>query len=143
MLDYAHNAHGMRAIGKFLDNWDASKKVGLIAGVGDRRDEDTIELAEEAAKVFDEIVIRQDKNLRGKTDQEIIDLLVRGIRNVKPDMKVTVINKESEAIDFAISNAEKNSFITIISDVVPDALEQVKRLREEEENQLLLSRVSQ
>jgi cyanophycin synthetase len=93
--------------------------------------------------VFDEIVIRQDKNLRGKTDQEIIDLLVRGIRNVKPDMKVTVINKESEAIDFAISNAEKNSFITIISDVVPDALEQVKRLREEEENQLLLSRASQ
>lgn len=143
MLDYAHNAHGMQAIGKFLDKWDASKKVGLIAGVGDRRDEDTIGLAEEAAKVFDEIVIRQDKNLRGKSDQEIIDLLVRGIRNIKPDMKVTVINKESEAIDFAISNAEKDSFITIISDVVPDALEQVKRMREEEENQLLVSRSSQ
>jgi cyanophycin synthetase len=48
-------------------------------------------------------------------------------------MKVEVIHKESEAIDYAIKNAEKNSFITVISDVVPDALEQVKMLREAEE----------
>ncbi|MBS3914577.1 MAG: cyanophycin synthetase [Bacteroidetes bacterium] len=133
MLDYAHNAHGMHAIGKLVSKIDAGKKVGIIAGVGDRRDEDTIELAEEAAKVFDEIIIRQDKNLRGKTDREIIDLLTIGIKNIKPDCVIHVIPKESEAIDFAIKHAEKDSFITIISDVVPDALEQVKKLREDEE----------
>lgn len=133
MLDYAHNAHGMRAIGSFVDKWDASKKIGIIAGVGDRRDEDTIELAEEAAKVFDEIIIRQDKNLRGRPVEEIINLLKTGIQNINPKMSVTVINKESEAIDYAIKNAIKDSFITVISDVVPDALEQVKRLKEEEE----------
>lgn len=133
MLDYAHNAHGMRAIGKLVSRIDASKKVGIIAGVGDRRDEDTIELAAEAAHVFDEIIIRQDKNLRGRPAGEIIDLLKKGILSVKPDMNVHVIPKESEAIDFAVKNAEKNSFITVISDVVPDALEQVKRLREAEE----------
>lgn len=133
MLDYAHNAHGMRAIGGFVNKWEASKKVGIIAGVGDRRDEDTIELAEEAARVFDEIIIRQDKNLRGRSDQEIIDLLTRGIRNIKPEMTVHVIPKESEAIDFAVKNAEKDSFITVISDVVPDALEQVRQLKEAED----------
>jgi cyanophycin synthetase len=133
MLDYAHNAHGMNAIGKMVNKIDASKKVGIIAGVGDRRDEDTIELAEEAAKVFDEIIIRQDKNLRGKTDKEIIDLLTTGIKNIKPNCTIHVIPKESEAIDFAIKHAEKDSFITVISDVVPDALEQVKTLKEEEE----------
>jgi cyanophycin synthetase len=41
MADYAHNAHGMEAIGKFVQKIDATKKVGVIAGVGDRRDEDT------------------------------------------------------------------------------------------------------
>lgn len=133
MLDYAHNAHGMIAIGKLLNKIEATKKVGIIAGVGDRRDEDTKELATEAAKVFDEIIIRQDKNLRGRSDKEIIDLLTEGIRQIKPEMKITVIPKESEAIDFAINNAQKDSFITIISDVVPDALEQVKTLREQEE----------
>lgn len=132
MLDYAHNAHGMRAIGQFVSQIHASVKVGIIAGVGDRRDEDTIQLAEEAAKVFDEIIIRQDKNLRGKTSDEIIRLIEIGVRNVDPNKPVLVIKKESEAIEYAISNAVKDSFITIISDVVPDALEQVRELKEKE-----------
>lgn len=132
MCDYAHNSHGMRAVGKFVQKVDASIKVGIVAGVGDRRDEDTIELGEEVAKVFDEIIIRQDKNLRGKSDIEIINLLKKGIMNIDPNKKITVIQKESEAIDFAIKNAIKDSFITIISDVVPDALDQIMRYKEDD-----------
>jgi cyanophycin synthetase len=132
MLDYAHNTHGMQAIGKFVSQVSASYKVGIVAGVGDRRDEDTIELGEEAGKMFDEIIIRQDKNLRGKQDIEIIALIEKGIRNVNKDVPIIVIPKESEAIDYALTNAKKDSFITIISDVVPDALEQVKTMKEKE-----------
>jgi cyanophycin synthetase len=130
MLDYAHNTHGMQAIGKFVSQVSASHKVGIIAGVGDRRDIDTIELGEEAGKMFDEIIIRQDKNLRGKTSEEIIALIKEGIRKVNANVVIHVIPKESEAIDFALTNAQKDSFITIISDVVPDALEQVKAAKE-------------
>lgn len=132
MLDYAHNTHGMKAIGGFLEHVPASAKVGIIAGVGDRRDEDTIDLGEEAARTFDEIIIRQDKNTRGRTAEEIVDLLQQGIRKVKPDMPVKVILKENEAIDHAIQNAQKDSFITIISDVIPAALEQVRTYKEQE-----------
>ena len=135
LIDYAHNAHGMQAIGKYLGKVDATCKVGIVAGVGDRRDNDTIELGEEAAKVFDEIIIRQDKNLRGKADDEIIRLITQGIHNIDPKKKITVLKKESEAIDYAIKHAGKGSFITIISDVVPDALDQVMKYREEEEQQ--------
>ena len=134
MADYAHNAHGMRAIGKFVAKVEATKKVGVIAGVGDRRDEDTIEMAEEAAKVFDEIIIRQDKNLRGKTEDEIIALLTKGIQNINPKMKITVRKKEAEAIDYAIQNAEKGSFIVVINDVVLAALDQIQKLKESEDN---------
>jgi cyanophycin synthetase len=133
LIDYAHNAHGMRAIGKYLSKIDATPKVGIVAGVGDRRDDDTIKLAEEAARVFDEIIIRQDRNLRGKEDDEIIRLITQGIKNIDPDKKITVLKKESEAIDYAIKNAVKGSFITIISDVVPDALDQIMKYREDEE----------
>jgi len=129
MLDYAHNTHGLHAIGKFVHAVDAPMKVGLIAGVGDRRDEDLISLGEEAARIFDEIIIRQDKNLRGRTEQEIIDLMTKGIHNVDKDKKIVVIRKESEAIDYAFKNAVKDSFIVIISDVIPDALEQVKNYK--------------
>jgi cyanophycin synthetase len=137
MIDYAHNTHGITAIGKFIKTIDASVKVGIIAGVGDRRDEDIISLGEAAANVFDEIIIRQDKNLRGRTEQEIIDLMMKGIHNVDANKKVTVIKKESEAIDYAFSNAVKDSFIVIISDVIPDALEQVKLYKAKEDGVIL------
>ena len=133
MIDYAHNTHGFMAIGKFLASVNASVKVGIIAGVGDRRDEDIISLGEAAANIFDEIIIRQDKNLRGRTDQEIIDLMTKGIHNIDPNKKITVIQKEGEAIDYAFKNAVKDSFIVITSDVVPDALEQVKSYKAKED----------
>ncbi len=129
MVDYAHNAAGFEAIAELLSKIDA-RHVGVIAGVGDRRDEDTIALGTIAAKIFEEIIIRQDRNLRGRTEQEIIDLIMKGITDVDPNKKVTVIKKETEAIDFAIKNATKNSFITICSDVVPDALDQIMKLKE-------------
>lgn len=136
MIDYAHNTHGLMAIGKFVRSVDASVKVGIIAGVGDRRNEDIISLGEAAAKIFDEIIIRQDKNLRGRTEQEIIDLMLQGIHSVDPTKKITVIKKESEAIDHAFEHAVKDSFIVIISDVVPDALEQVKQYKAKEDGGL-------
>ncbi len=137
MVDYAHNTHGMNAIGKFLAKVEAPNKIGVIAGVGDRRDEDTISLAEAAARVFDEIVIRQDRNLRGRSEDEIIALLKQGIHNVSPTKKITVIPNENEAIDYTLKNATKGSFITIISDVVPDALDRIKQYKDLEETTVL------
>ena len=84
MVDYAHNPAGFQAIGKFLEKMDAKPKVGIIAGVGDRRDEDIIALGTLAAQMFDEIIVRQDRNLRGRTEQEIIDLMLEGINSINP-----------------------------------------------------------
>src|SRR5205085_2044492 len=58
MIDYAHNPHGLRAVGKFIRSFDAPVKVGIIAGVGDRRDEDLINMGKEAACIFDDLIIR-------------------------------------------------------------------------------------
>lgn len=132
MVDYAHNTAGFEAIGEMLSKIDANH-VGVIAGVGDRRDEDTIALGRQAAKMFSEIVIRQDKNLRGRTEDEIIELITRGIREVDPNKKVTSFKRETDAIDFAIKNARKGTFLTICSDVVPAALDQILALKEAED----------
>lgn len=123
LLDYAHNPAGMRALQKFIENIDATVKVGIIAGVGDRREEDTNEVGSVAAEMFDEIIIRQDKHLRGRTDSEIISILETGIKMKDPNKKITVIPNEKEAATFAIKNAKKGSLIVICSDVIPDALE--------------------
>ncbi len=133
LVDYAHNPAGFQAIARFLERVEAKPKIGIIAGVGDRRDEDIITLGTLAAKMFDEIIVRQDRNLRGRSEAEIIELMLQGIHSIDANKKVTVIQSEPEAIDFAFQNAKKGSFIVICSDVVPDALEQIMRYKEEED----------
>jgi|TARA_R110000737_G_scaffold50259_1_gene71233 cyanophycin synthetase len=136
MLDYAHNPAGFAAIADYLSNVEATEKIGIIAGVGDRRDEDILELGRLSAKMFDKIIIRQDKNLRGRTEDSLIGLMKDGISSVNPDADVMIIRKEAEAIRYAVDNAKKDSFIVICSDVVPDALELVKQLHEEEDKNI-------
>jgi len=132
LLDYAHNPAGMRALKKFTDELEATVKVGIIAGVGDRREEDTNEIGSIAAEMFDEIIIRQDKRLRGRTEQELIKMLNDGIQKKDPNKKTTIIPSEKEAIKYAVKNAVKGSLIILCSDVIPDALDLVKHFKEQE-----------
>ena len=132
LLDYAHNPAGMRALKQFTDNLDATVKVGIIAGIGDRRVEDNNEMGGIAAEMFDEIIIRQDKRLRGKTEEELIKMLNDGIKAKDPNKKTTIIPSEKEAITFAVKNAVKGSLIILCSDVIPDALELVQKFKEQE-----------
>jgi cyanophycin synthetase len=132
LLDYAHNPAGMRALQKFIDNLEATVKVGIIAGVGDRREEDTNELGSIAAEMFDEIIIRQDKHLRGKSEEQLIKMLDDGIKMKDPNKKTTIIPSEKEAITFAVKNAKKGALIICCSDVIPDALELVMKFKEQE-----------
>lgn len=132
LLDYAHNPAGMRALQKFTDNLEATVKVGIIAGIGDRREEDNNEMGSIAAEMFDEVIIRQDKRLRGKTEEELIKMLDDGIKAKDPNKKTKIIPSEKEAITYAVQNAKKGSLIILCSDVIPDALDLVKKFKEQE-----------
>jgi cyanophycin synthetase len=136
LLDYAHNPAGLRALHKYVEKLDGSPKVGIVAGVGDRRKEDNFELGQISAEMFDEIIIRQDRNLRGKDEQQLIDEIKAGIIDVDPNKPLKIIKKENEAIQDAVENAKEGSLIVISSDVVPDALNMVMRLKEKEAKEL-------
>lgn len=136
MLDYAHNPAGLRALHKLVEKMEGTPKVGIVAGIGDRRDEDNRELGIIAAEMFDEVIIRQDRNLRGKTEEELIALVLEGVKSVNPNKKVTIIPKEADAITHAITQATKGSLIVVSSDVVPDALNLVMKFKEDETTRL-------
>jgi len=132
LLDYAHNPAGMRALKQFSDNLEATHKVCIIAGIGDRREEDNNLIGSIAAEIADEIIIRQDKRLRGKTEEELIKMLEAGIKMKDPNMKTTVIPSEEEAITYAVNTAKKGALIILCSDVVPDALALVQKFKAQE-----------
>jgi cyanophycin synthetase len=133
LADYAHNPAGFEVLKEYVNKVDAVKKIGIIAGTGDRRDDDIRLLGELSAGMFNEIIIRQDKHLRGRTETEIINLLKEGIAKVNDKIPVTVILNELAAIDYAIRNAPKDSFIVICSDVITDALAYIQKLKNEED----------
>ncbi len=77
--------------------------------------------------------------MRGRTPEEIINLLVEGINEAKEkDIPVEIIPKEKDAIMYAYSNATPGSFVTIMCDVVPDALDFIKKLKESEDKEVVV-----
>jgi len=118
--DYAHNPHAIKALGQLVTAYPATVKTGVVAGVGDRRDEDIIEFAEEASKIFDRIIIREDKDLRGRTSEELQQLLLKGIHNIDAQKPVVFISDESRAVDYAIQHAITNSLIVLLSDEIDE-----------------------
>ncbi len=135
LADFAHNPHGLRLLCDFISKLDYPLRIGVISGTGDRRDEDIRELGEISAQCFDEIIIRCDKNLRGRTADEIISLLKEGIIKVNPDMPTTTIANENEALEYIYANPRHGALYTIMCDVVAGALDKIRELKEREESE--------
>jgi len=134
LVDFAHNPAGLVLLCDFMNKLDGTPKVGIISGTGDRRDDDIRELGRISAKYFDEIIIRQDKHLRGRTAEEMVTLLVEGINEGKTkEIPIEIIYNEKEAIMHAYNTAKPGSIITIMCDVVAEALDLIKSLKEQED----------
>jgi cyanophycin synthetase len=139
LADFAHNPHGLKLLGDFIMKLDYPLRIGIISGTGDRRDEDIRELGAISAGYFDEIIIRCDKNLRGRTADEIINLLKEGIDSVNPSLPTMTIANENEALEYIYNNPRQGALYTIMCDVVAGALDKIKELKEREEKEFLFS----
>jgi cyanophycin synthetase len=133
LADFAHNPHGLKLLGDFVGKLEYPKKIGVISGTGDRRDEDIRELGELSAEYFDEIIIRCDKNLRGRTAADIIRLLKEGIVKVNPDKPMMVIEDENEALEYIYAHPQTGALYIVMCDVVAGALNKIRELKEREE----------
>lgn len=125
MIDFAHNPDGFQGIKEFLTTIESSFKIGIITGTGDRRDDDIRAMGRISAEMFDHIIIRQDKFLRGRQADDIVRLLVEGIHQVDAKKSYEYVPKEIEALNHAFSIAKQGSFIVALSDVIDNAIEVV------------------
>lgn len=132
MVDFAHNPDGLRGIKDFLSTLDIKHSTGIISGTGDRRDEDLREIGRISAQMFDNVIICQEKYLRGRTRDGIVALLLEGLKEVKPEIDIQIHNKGNEAFNYALKHAQVGSFITIIGDSVSRAVELVQNYQDKE-----------
>jgi cyanophycin synthetase len=61
-------------------SWSANLRVAVVATAGDRRDEDMRQLGRVAAKYFDDVIIREDRNTRGRKRGETAGLILEGVQ---------------------------------------------------------------
>ena len=86
VIDYCHNVDGMRSLADFVNRMMVEngvrdgRAIGVIGVPGDRRDEDMRAYGALAAGAFDEIIVREDRNLRGRASGETAAHVLDGVR---------------------------------------------------------------
>jgi cyanophycin synthetase len=128
MVDFAHNPEGFIGIAAFMKNVNASYKIGIIVGTGDRKDEDVKLLGKISASMFDHVLIHQVKFLRGQTAERLVSLLVDGMKEEKPDISWQRVPDEAEPLLFALQLIkQENSMIVALSDVLNEPAALIKQ----------------
>lgn len=138
LVDYAHNVGGLKAIGDYMNALDVTKKVGVVAAVGDRRHEDFYEIGRVSGQIFDEIIVRLDSDLRGKTADEIMGPVLKGIEDTAPDKPVRQIPEEMRAIAFALEHAEPGSLVAIFTEDVHESVKMVESFKVIQDRKVLV-----
>ena len=132
MVDFAHNLDAFKGIKEYLDTVNSPQKIGIIIGTGDRRDEDIRDFGRIAAQMFDHILINQEKFLRGRKPEEIVNLLIEGIKSANTKATFEYLPKGIEPLKHAIQLAKPGTFIVALSDVLENPDELVKVYMEKE-----------
>jgi len=130
LVDYCHNAPGMKALGDFVDRVgegledtsDLAKpsRIGVVATAGDRRDDDMRELGSVAADHFDVLVVREDVALRGRERGATAELVAEGVRARMAEgarcKQLEIAVEEIDAVRHAMSRANKGDLVVLCVD---------------------------
>ena len=122
IADYGHNPDAIQALVHAVDNMPAQKRVVVISGAGDRRDQDIRDQTQILGTAFDEVILYQDACQRGRTDGEVIQLLREGLAGAVRTTHVQDIQGEFNAIDTALARLSAGDLCLILIDQVEAAL---------------------
>jgi len=141
VVDYCHNAHGMRMLGDFVDRMSVQtpgdfvvhRRIGVISTAGDRRDEDLREFGEVAARHFDHIIIREDRNLRGRKAGQTAKMIREGIRSATDSRvrNIELVLDELEATRVGVERANPGDLLVVTADKTNEVWDELQRIRAE------------
>lgn len=124
ILDYGHNIEGYKAVMSSLKKIKGTNSlIGVIGIPGDRKDDIGYAIGEICAKNLDKIVIKEDKDTRGRESGEIAKILEKAILQVNKNTNPIICLDEVEALKYAIKISEKNDIIVVFYEKLEPLLE--------------------
>jgi cyanophycin synthetase len=128
LLDYAHNAHGMRAMVQTVRELSVhGRRIAVLSAPGDRRDEDIRDLAHAAASGFDLILLREDDDRRGRARGEVAALLREGLlESGFPAERIAEgMFGEEEAVQRGLETAQPGDLLVVFGDKLDRSWNQI------------------
>jgi cyanophycin synthetase len=127
LFDYGHNANAVMVMADLAQRLDvAGRRIVVMAGPGDRRDEDLEAIADAVAGRFDHYICRRDDSLRGRDGDEVPLIQSRRLRaQGVPEEAISVIPDEQEAIDAALRMGQPGDLLLIFADALVRSWKQV------------------
>ena len=130
VMDYAHNAHAVGVMADLAQRLDASRRIVVVAGPGDRRDEDLREIANVVAGKFDHYVVRRDDSLRGRDGDEVPRIIAKALQAAGVDeAAISVIPDEQQAIDAALRMGQPGDLVLVFADALTRSWKQIIRFK--------------
>ena len=131
IADYGHNPDAILALVAAIDHMPSKRRMVVVSGAGDRRDEDIRQQSKILGDAFDEVILYQDQCQRGRADGEVLALLQQGLENAKRAKQIQEIRGEFLATDTALAKLEPGDLCLILIDQVDEALAHIaKRIAE-------------
>jgi len=127
IMDYAHNAHGVGVMVQLTDRLPVTgKRRVVITAPGDRRNEDITELAKVAAGHFDQYIIKEDDNNRGRRTDEVAKIMRDTLKaNGVPEGAIETVLDEQKAVEFGLKSALPGDLLVVFADQIPRTWKQI------------------
>jgi len=126
IADYGHNPDAMLALVGAVESMPAQRRLVVVSGAGDRRDQDIRQQTEILGGVFDEVILYQDQCQRGRADGEVLKLMQEGLQNAPRASRIDEIRGEFTAIDLALVRLKPGDLCLILIDQIEEALAHIK-----------------
>jgi cyanophycin synthetase len=131
LFDYGHNAHAVAVMADLAQRLDVTgRRIVVLAGPGDRRNEDLVAIANAVAGRFDHYICRRDDNLRDRATDEVPRIQAQALRaaGVREDA-ISVIPDEQEAVAAALNMGQPGDLLLIFADALARSWKQITKFK--------------
>src|SRR5882672_3221824 len=131
LFDYGHNAHAVGMMADLALRLDVTgRRLVVLAGPGDRRDEDLVAIAKAVAGRFDHYICRRDDGLRDRAPDEVPRIQSQALRAAGvAESAISIIPDEQEAIDAALRMGEAGDLLLIFADALVRSWKQITKFK--------------
>lgn len=138
ILDYGHNIEGYRSVLTCLNKIKAKNRlIGVIGIPGDRGNDVINEVGNICCDNLEEVIIKEDKDRRGRAVGEVSQLLKMSILKKNKNKKVKVYLDEVDALEYALRISNKDDIIIVFYEKLNPLIEFINNCEHERINKMI------